>query len=1335
MSSVRVEVPRPVQLGSLKSENEGQDPGIRLVPAGGGGWGRKKEDVIEEEEVVETQQQNPRLGNLTSQPAQLRPTAWGRSSLSAQAGPRPAPWAQPPPGKVVPEPVPLERRQQEDFPSLGAEPVKGRKSSGSTPSTRVQVPLPAVPATHRLRPVWFGGGQQNQPSDTRELSNTRAWVSPAISGAVLALQSLRSRGGLLQRPAEAASRRIRARRYTSVDWLANLKGLSSSNLLRRILGPVLCTTSVAVVVYILSTFLPQGKFLHASTTGHALLVSALGLLLVFRTNTAYSRFWEGRQIWQQILDLGRNMARAAILWRAEMGSQTSAHICRLVQAFPYCMIEHLRGKKDKSMRSKLERLIGPKGELACYCQPDYSLPLSSNRPLFIVNQLAYAIREVPNGKGDKALYTNRERSWLMQNLEKLSATIGACERLVQTPVPLSYVRHTSRFLSLFMLTLPFALVDVLGPYTIPVTCFASWALFGIFEIGLVIEDPFQGVLKVEVIADTLQVDIEECIKSLGALDLLEAGALGKEVNRGDASSWEPSRELPSTGEELSVARAASLREKDQLQDAFEAPERPKEPTRLRSAELKEQKSRQPQLLVQIFESYDVNGDKAIDKKEMQKVLRETTTSITLPEDCIDAIFNEADSDGDGLLTQAEWCAWAEQCLDRAEIADLVLRMPSSPPLPADSLDDTDYEEAKDEEEEMATEREKWWTRRLRTPRRRPKALWKVRPSLEGDLQHRSLHSLSLISVEVDASSRPIGAAPTRSSYLQDRPVAAERREALERREREEALRAAAVLAPPKREEPVPVVKEFREEPRREERKAMERQNSDPDEADKDKDAGRPPGSHQPSGLTGKATFQPEFRALGKLIFFATHKKHIRKTRQDEFLTHQEFIAAVAAAHETHAVFGAGLQYDGCEDGSKLLAGAPLCDPATGVPASCSACPSFSAFQWRSPGASAACFRRWSISNKIRIRFKMSKHRYLKNVKRVRYISAIPQYTGPLGRQTKKRWIIKDYRKTPRLRELMKNLADKRRAEKKEEEEERARQQFDRAQDDGFHRRCGEFSVTVAQHPLIVVSQHRCAMSPSRWRRTLPAWLALAVFSVSSPHAWLAGRPCDPRCRPSAGRGSHRIVAKASDDALQEKLQQEAFLLDDGTDVKLPAETALAMRARARRRANWARQRLDDDTPPTQTEVQVLEIPTERQETPREDVRSKDIQREGHRIRQRVQAKRAKEREEAEKRAATEEWRREQKQRRRAERMASSHGVELPTLEEAHRMTLVQLRDALWNAGYPARGLPSPAEARRMDPEDLKIELKESKVRFLTQLRHILRKAPKKPQNEAEEEWS
>lgn len=61
-------------------------------------------------------------------------------------------------------------------------------------------------------------------------------------------------------------------------------------------------------------------------------------------------------------------------------------------------------------------------------------------------------------------------------------------------------------------------------------------------------------------------------------------------------------------------------------------------------------------------------------------------------------------------------------------------------------------------------------------------------------------------------------------------------------------------------------------------------------------------------------------------------------------------------------------------------------------------------------------RCWGFVNGVkRLRFKMKKHRYLKSVKKVRYISVIPQYTGPLGRQNKKRPIIRDYRKTPRLR--------------------------------------------------------------------------------------------------------------------------------------------------------------------------------------------------------------------------------------------------------------------------------------------------------------------------------
>ncbi|CAE7949254.1 unnamed protein product [Symbiodinium sp. KB8] len=719
----RVEVPRPVQLGSLKSENEGQDPGIRLVPAGGGGWGRPKEDVEEE-----AQPTNPRVG-LTSQPAQLRPTAWGRTSISAQAGPRPAPWAQPAPGTAWQEPV---EKKQEEFPTLGSEP-KGRRNSGSgslslglktnpvpparsewprqtamscqkllsSPSRAVALPPRARCGRCVLHRVWSGAG----PDGHFVAAATATAVAVERCRSPVRRKPVQSQGpGALRAERRSSQTKTRgasrARRYTSVDWVANLRGLWSSNLLRRILSPVLCTTGVAVLVCLAHGYLiPKGKFWHASTTGHALLVSALGLLLVFRTNTAYSRFWEGRQIWQRILDLGRDVSRYAILFRTEMGPNTSAHVCRLVQAFPYCMIEHLRGKKDRAMRSKLERLIGAKGELASNVQHDYTLPMSSNRPLFIVNQLAHAVRSVPNGEGPQAMYTNRERSQLMQNLEKLSSTIGACERLVQTPVPLSYVRHTSRFLSLFMLTLPFALVDVLGPYTVPVTCFASWALFGIFEIGLVIEDPFQGVLKVEIIADTLQVDIEESIRSLGAQDLLEAGALGlveaPKKSRSDASSYESSRALPSTGEEISVARAAAQAESEEGRESA-ADLRSRDEPVLPWARVKEQ------VLLQIFQSYDVNGDQAIDKMELERVLSDTAPDMEIDVESIEAIFEEADVDHDGLLTQAEWIKWAERWVQKAEIANLVLRMPSSPLLPADTQDDT-WEEEEDPERPEAEE--------------------------------------------------------------------------------------------------------------------------------------------------------------------------------------------------------------------------------------------------------------------------------------------------------------------------------------------------------------------------------------------------------------------------------------------------------------------------------------------------------------------------------------------------------------------------------------------------------------------------------------------------------
>jgi predicted membrane chloride channel (bestrophin family) len=84
---------------------------------------------------------------------------------------------------------------------------------------------------------------------------------------------------------------------------------------------------------------------------------------------------------------------------------------------------------------------------------------------------------------------------MMKHIDDLSATIGSCERIVQTPVPLTYARHTSRFLSLFCLSMPIALVGELHAYIIPFVSFVAWSLFGIQEIGMMIEEPFQRALN------------------------------------------------------------------------------------------------------------------------------------------------------------------------------------------------------------------------------------------------------------------------------------------------------------------------------------------------------------------------------------------------------------------------------------------------------------------------------------------------------------------------------------------------------------------------------------------------------------------------------------------------------------------------------------------------------------------------------------------------------------------------------------------------------------------------------------------------------------------------
>jgi predicted membrane chloride channel (bestrophin family) len=171
-------------------------------------------------------------------------------------------------------------------------------------------------------------------------------------------------------------------------------------------------------------------------------------------------------------------------------------IFHLLIAFPLVLQEYVQGFRQT------HALIGLLNK-----QELLDIDRVTNRPFYIINRLAKEVRSI----ADTPIFTSRERERMFKFVDEISNSIGQCERIVQTPVPLTYARHTSRFLTLWCLTLPPCLVSEFGWYIIPFTVIVSWALFGIQEIGMMIEEPFQRALKLEVFANTIRRDLSELL--------------------------------------------------------------------------------------------------------------------------------------------------------------------------------------------------------------------------------------------------------------------------------------------------------------------------------------------------------------------------------------------------------------------------------------------------------------------------------------------------------------------------------------------------------------------------------------------------------------------------------------------------------------------------------------------------------------------------------------------------------------------------------------------------------------------------------------------------------
>lgn len=228
----------------------------------------------------------------------------------------------------------------------------------------------------------------------------------------------------------------------------------------------------------------------------------LGLLLVFRTNTAYDRFWEGRKCWGTLVNTVRNLARQIwIAVEAETESDRAQKIAALKMLVAFCVAVKLHLRQEP-VNSELEGLLS---------RDRYEKLKRMNHPPL---EIAFWIGDyLQQQQGRNRLHVYQLNA-MHKLLDVMVDMLGGCERILKTPMPLAYAIHLKQLLLLYCLSLPFQMVGNLGWYTGLIVALISFTLFGIEEIGIEIENPFgrdPNDLPLDAICSTMLRNIEDLI--------------------------------------------------------------------------------------------------------------------------------------------------------------------------------------------------------------------------------------------------------------------------------------------------------------------------------------------------------------------------------------------------------------------------------------------------------------------------------------------------------------------------------------------------------------------------------------------------------------------------------------------------------------------------------------------------------------------------------------------------------------------------------------------------------------------------------------------------------
>ncbi|HMV69047.1 MAG TPA: bestrophin family ion channel [Myxococcota bacterium] len=270
--------------------------------------------------------------------------------------------------------------------------------------------------------------------------------------------------------------------------------------LRAMVAPLVGVVAVATALALLHE--PLGLDAVTLTPLPFQLVGvALSIFLGFRNNACYDRWWEARRLWGQLINTTRSLARQILTVtrapeaeRAELRAWQAGTV-REVIAFVYALKSVLRTEVQLEV-------------LRPFLPPDAFARVIAQRspPTAVCRHLGERLRDAEA----RGWLDPLQRAILEQSLVTLTDVQGACERIKNTPVPLSYTALTHRIVGLYCLGLPFGIFSTVGPLTPVVVAFVAFSFLGLDVVGTQLEDPFEtdpNDLPLSAMARTIEIDL------------------------------------------------------------------------------------------------------------------------------------------------------------------------------------------------------------------------------------------------------------------------------------------------------------------------------------------------------------------------------------------------------------------------------------------------------------------------------------------------------------------------------------------------------------------------------------------------------------------------------------------------------------------------------------------------------------------------------------------------------------------------------------------------------------------------------------------------------------